>query len=123
MATNRKVIDCRWFPSENACDIAISGSEEDVLNIAVQHAVQSHGHRDTPELRDQLRSMLRDESKIQGRLERFPRSYHLSELLPAVAPCWSQRSMDRDFGIHHLGNRYSRRLARDGASRWRIRSS
>lgn len=66
MDTNRKVIDCRWFPSENACDIAISGKEEEVLNIAVQHAVQSHGHQDTPELREQLRSMLRDESKTKA---------------------------------------------------------
>ena len=61
MATNRKVIDCRWFPSEDACDITIAGQEEEVLTIAVQHAVQSHGHVDTPELREQLRSMLRDE--------------------------------------------------------------
>ncbi len=61
MATNRKVIDCRWFPSEDACDITIAGQEEEVLTIAVQHAVQSHGHPDTPELREQLRSMLRDE--------------------------------------------------------------
>jgi hypothetical protein len=63
MATNRKVIDCRWFPTENACDITISGKEEDVLEVAVQHAVQSHGHSDTPELRNQLRSMLRDEDR------------------------------------------------------------
>ncbi len=63
MTTQRKVIDCRWFPTENPCDIAISGNEEEVLNIAVQHAVQSHGHRNTPELREQLRSMLREESK------------------------------------------------------------
>ena len=61
MAGKRKVIDCRWFPTENPCDIAISGGEEEVLDIAVQHAVQSHGHRNTPELREQLRSMLRDE--------------------------------------------------------------
>jgi len=66
MATNRKVIDCRWFPSENACDVAISGSEDEVLNIAVQHAVQSHGHQDTPELRQQLRSMLRDEGRVKA---------------------------------------------------------
>lgn len=59
---NRKVIDCRWFPTENACDVAISGKEEEVLNIAVQHAVQSHGQKDTPQLREQLRSMLRDET-------------------------------------------------------------
>jgi predicted small metal-binding protein len=62
----RKVIDCRWFPTENPCDIAISGNEEEVLNIAVQHAVQSHGHRDSAELREQLRSMLRDEGKLNA---------------------------------------------------------
>ncbi len=66
MATNRKIIDCRWFPTEKPCDIAISGNEEDVLNIAVQHATQAHGHPDTPELREQLRSMLRDEGKAQA---------------------------------------------------------
>jgi hypothetical protein len=66
MATIRKVIDCRWFPTENPCDIAISGNEEEVLTIAVQHAVHSHGHRDTPELREQLRSMLRDESQTKA---------------------------------------------------------
>jgi hypothetical protein len=64
MAGTRKIIDCRWFPTEKPCDIAISGNEEEVLNIAVQHAVQSHGHHDTPELRNQLRSMLRDEGKV-----------------------------------------------------------
>jgi Protein of unknown function (DUF1059) len=66
MATNRKVIDCRWFPTENACDICISGNEEQVLDIAVQHAVHSHGHPNTPELRKQLRSMLRDESTAKA---------------------------------------------------------
>jgi len=66
MSTIRKVIDCRWFPTENACDIMISGSEENVLAIAVQHAVESHGHHDTPELRQQLRSMLRDESQTKA---------------------------------------------------------
>ena len=63
---NRKVIDCRWFPTENACDVAISGNEEEVLNIAVQHAVQSHGQQDTPQLREQLRSMLRDETTAKA---------------------------------------------------------
>jgi hypothetical protein len=66
MAENRKVIDCRWFATEKPCDIAISGNEEEVLNIAVQHAVNSHGHPDTPELREQLRSMLKDEGKAQA---------------------------------------------------------
>jgi predicted small metal-binding protein len=62
MAANRKVIDCRWFPAYIPCEFAASGDEEDVLDIAVQHAVEFHGYRDTPVLREQLRSMLRDES-------------------------------------------------------------
>lgn len=66
MATDRKVIDCRWFPTEKPCDIAISGNEEEVLDIAVQHAVQSHGHQNTPELRKQLRSMLRNENEAKA---------------------------------------------------------
>jgi len=61
MATNRKVLDCRWFPSEDNCQITIAGREEEVLDVAVQHAAQAHGHPNTPELREQLRSMLRDE--------------------------------------------------------------
>jgi hypothetical protein len=31
-----------------------------VFNIAVEHAVESHGLRDTPSLRERLRSMLRE---------------------------------------------------------------
>jgi len=37
-----------------------------VLDIAVQHAVRSHGHVDTPALREQLRSMLRDEGQTKA---------------------------------------------------------
>jgi len=66
MATTRKVIDCRWFPTEKPCDIAISGSEEEVLDIAVEHAVNAHGHHNSPELREQLRTMLRDEGKTRA---------------------------------------------------------
>ena len=50
----RKVIDCRLFPSDRNCTLAISGTEEEVLEVAVQHAVASHGHQKTPELREQL---------------------------------------------------------------------
>jgi predicted small metal-binding protein len=66
MAETRKVIDCRWFPTEKPCDIAISGNEEEVLDIAVEHAVNRHGHSHSPELREQLRSMLRDEGKARA---------------------------------------------------------
>ena len=59
MAT-RKAIDCRDYPSEKNCSLRISGTEEEVLDAATQHAVRSHGHKDSLELREQLRSMLKD---------------------------------------------------------------
>ena len=57
----RKSIDCREFPSEKNCSLKISGTEEEVLAAAAQHAVSSHGHQDGPELREQLRAGLREE--------------------------------------------------------------
>jgi hypothetical protein len=62
MSGTRKVIDCRRFPAEKPCSIAISGTEDEVVELGVLHATTVHGHQDTPELREQLRSMLRDES-------------------------------------------------------------
>jgi hypothetical protein len=61
MAGTRKVIDCRQFPAEKPCSIAISGTEEEVISLAVLHAGTVHGHADSPELRKQIRSMLQDE--------------------------------------------------------------
>lgn len=52
----RKYIDCREVPSENNCTVAISAdSESELLEAAVQHAVQVHRHEDTPELRNMIR--------------------------------------------------------------------
>ena len=62
----RKVIDCRVFPSEKNCTLAISGTEEEVLDLAVLHAVTIHGHKDTPELREQIRSLLKDEVETKA---------------------------------------------------------
>jgi predicted small metal-binding protein len=45
------------------CTLAISAdSEQELLEAAVQHAVAVHGHQDTPELRSQLRTLLKDET-------------------------------------------------------------
>jgi len=59
--TDRKFIDCRNFPSDKNCSLRISGTEDEILEIAVQHAVASHGHENTPELREELRSLLQNE--------------------------------------------------------------
>lgn len=57
----RMAADCRKMPSEKNCDVYMSGSEEHVLKAAVEHAVGSHGHQDTPELRSQIKAMLEEE--------------------------------------------------------------
>jgi predicted small metal-binding protein len=61
MAT-RKSIDCRDYPSEKNCSLKISGSEAEVLDTAVQHAVSTHGHENSAEFREEIRSLLKDES-------------------------------------------------------------
>jgi hypothetical protein len=57
----RKVADCREFPSDSKCSITIAGEEEEVVRVAAMHAADVHGHKDTPELRSELRKMLKDE--------------------------------------------------------------
>ncbi|CAE6803649.1 DUF1059 domain-containing protein [Paraburkholderia haematera] len=57
----RKYIDCREFPSETKCTVALSAdSESELLDAAVQHAVTVHKHADSPELRDQLKTLFHD---------------------------------------------------------------
>ncbi|MDQ6674358.1 MAG: DUF1059 domain-containing protein [Chloroflexota bacterium] len=58
----RKVVDCRDFPSEVNCTLAISGEADEVVRAAAEHAVSVHRHQDSPELRSQLRSLLKDET-------------------------------------------------------------
>lgn len=57
----RKFIDCREYPSEKNCSLKISGTEDEVLDMAVQHATASHGHENNAELREELRRLLKDE--------------------------------------------------------------
>jgi predicted small metal-binding protein len=56
----RKMIDCRRMPSETNCTLTIAGQEEEVLDAAVAHAVDRHGHENTPELRERMRGGLVD---------------------------------------------------------------
>lgn len=57
----RKYIDCRDYPSDTNCTVALSADTEDeLLEAAVQHAIQVHQHQDTPELRTQLKSLFKE---------------------------------------------------------------
>lgn len=58
----RKTIDCRNYPSDMNCTVTISGREKEIIPLAVHHAVTVHGHKDTPELRKQIREVLDDEN-------------------------------------------------------------
>jgi predicted small metal-binding protein len=54
---SRKYIDCREFPGDIKCSIALAAdTEKELLEAAVQHAVACHGYQDTPELRQELKS-------------------------------------------------------------------
>jgi predicted small metal-binding protein len=55
---SRTMIDCRKIPSEIGCTLTIAGTEDEVLDAAAAHAVSKHGHEDTPELRELLRTSL-----------------------------------------------------------------
>jgi predicted small metal-binding protein len=60
-AHERVIADCRLFPSQKNCGVTIAGSEEEVMRLAVRHAVEEHGHSDTAELRHQIHEMLSPE--------------------------------------------------------------
>ena len=60
MADSRKMLDCRKHPSEKNCSLTICGTETEVLDAGVAHAVKSHGHKDSPELRQMLKSAIED---------------------------------------------------------------
>lgn len=56
----RKYIDCREYPGEMNCSVALSAdSDSELLTAAVQHAVSVHQHEDTPELRKQLKQLFK----------------------------------------------------------------
>jgi predicted small metal-binding protein len=70
---SRFVADCRDAPSERGCTLTISGEEEEVLDAAVQHAISAHGHKESPELREMIRGLLKPETTPEwtpaGRIE------------------------------------------------------
>jgi predicted small metal-binding protein len=56
----RMFVDCRDYPSEMNCTVAISAdTKKELIDAAVQHAVAVHGHHDSPQLREQLAKMIK----------------------------------------------------------------
>lgn len=59
----RYYIDCRENPSNSKCSLYISGKLSEVLNESVLHAVEVHGHKNTPELRKEIRKLIQPVKK------------------------------------------------------------
>lgn len=56
----RMFVDCREYPSDMNCTIAISAdTKKELVEAAVQHAIAVHGHTDSPDLRQQLEKMIK----------------------------------------------------------------
>jgi len=56
----RMFIDCREYPSEMNCTVAISAdNKKELIDAAVQHAVAVHGHQDSAQLREQIGKMIK----------------------------------------------------------------
>lgn len=55
----RLYIDCREFPSDSGCTVAIcADTTDELVDAAVQHAIAVHSATDTPEFRVEIRSCI-----------------------------------------------------------------
>jgi predicted small metal-binding protein len=59
----RKYIDCREHPDpENKCTVAISAdNDEELIETVVQHGIAVHGMEDSPDLRKELKTMIKEQ--------------------------------------------------------------
>ena len=53
------MISCGESPNDISCSVAISGNEDQVLELAVEHAVKKHGHKRDEALVNYLRQQLK----------------------------------------------------------------
>ena len=57
----RKYIDCREYPSESGCSVALcADNDKELMDAAVQHAVAVHKQKDTPEFRSELQKLFKE---------------------------------------------------------------
>jgi predicted small metal-binding protein len=60
----RYSIDCRDYPGDVKCTVALSAdTKEELLGAAVDHSVKVHGYEDTPEFRDFLLNAFKKEEE------------------------------------------------------------
>jgi predicted small metal-binding protein len=58
---SRKYIDCREYPGEIKCTLALcADTEDELLEAAVRHAVDVHGFQDSADLRKEIRTLFKN---------------------------------------------------------------
>jgi predicted small metal-binding protein len=51
----RYFIDCRDYPGDVKCTVALAAdTKEELLEAVVEHGTRVHGYEDTPDFRDQI---------------------------------------------------------------------
>lgn len=59
----RKYIDCRDYPGEVKCTVALSAdNEKELIEAVVQHGTTVHGYKDSPEFREMIRKGMKEGS-------------------------------------------------------------
>jgi len=57
----RYYIDCRDYPGDIHCSVALSAdSKEELLEAVIEHGTKVHHYEDTPEFREQLMNELKE---------------------------------------------------------------
>lgn len=61
---DRVTIDCRGQAEAKGCTLSISGTEQEVLEIAERHVITKHGFKQEPGLQEKLRGLLKHEAVV-----------------------------------------------------------
>lgn len=57
----RYYIDCRDYPSDKNCSVALSAdSKEELLQAVIQHGTKVHGYEDTADFREQMMGVFKE---------------------------------------------------------------
>jgi predicted small metal-binding protein len=57
----RKDIECRDYPGDGKCTVAISDDKEkELLEAVMEHATKVHGYPDAPEFREKIRGDMKE---------------------------------------------------------------
>ncbi len=57
----RYYIDCRDYPSDINCSVALSAdSKEELLEAVIQHGTKVHGYEDSADFREQITTQFKE---------------------------------------------------------------